>query len=149
MLTFPYKWNILEPWIINLERRINSEKDRRTLQQDLDSLQKCEDQWLMQLHPDKCKVLQNATRTPLQSKFTIHWHVLNSINSAKYLGLNIHKTLSLDVHIKQATQKTHNTSSLSSRNISHLPTNIKAQCYSTLVNSSLEYAFTNWSPAKN
>jgi hypothetical protein len=33
-------------------------EDRRTLRQDLDTLQKCEDQWLMQLHPDKCKDLQ-------------------------------------------------------------------------------------------
>jgi hypothetical protein len=101
----------------------------------------------MQLHPDKCKVQQIA-RTPLQSKFTTHRQVLNIVNSAKYLGLNIHKTLSLDVHINEVTQKAHMTLPFSSRHISRWSTNIKAQCYSTLVRSSLEYAFTNWSPAK-
>jgi hypothetical protein len=99
MVTSPYKWKILEPgvkqYIINLYRRIMSEKDRRTLQQDRDTLQKCEDVWLMQLHSDKCKVLQITTRrTPLQSRYTIHGQVLNNANSAKYLGLNIHRTLS-------------------------------------------------------
>jgi hypothetical protein len=104
-------------------------------------LKKCEDQWLMQLHPNKCKVLQIATRTLLQSKFTIHGQVLNNGNSAKYLGLNIHKALSLDVHINEVTQKAHNTLSFSSRNISRWSTNIKAQCYSTLVRSSLEQIY--------
>ena len=134
---------------IRVDRRIKLEEDRCTLQQDLDTLQNCEDQWPMQLHPNKYKVLQIAKRTLLQSKFTIHGQVLNNGNSAKYLGLNIHKTLSLDVHINEVTQKAHNTLSFSSRNISRWPTNIKAQCYSTLVRSSLEYTFTNWSPAKN
>jgi hypothetical protein len=151
MVKSQYKWNNLEqdvkPSIINLDLRIKSEEDRRSLQQDLDTLQKCEDQWLMQLHPKKCRVLQITTRTPLQPKYTIH--VLNNVNSAKFLGLNIHKTLNWDVHINKVTQKAHNTLSFSSRNIGRWPTNIKARCYSTLVRSSLEYAFTNRSPAKN
>jgi hypothetical protein len=124
-----------------------SEEYGRTLQQDLDTLQKCEDQWLMQLHLDKCKVLQITTRSPLQSKYTIHGQVLNNVNSAKYLGLNIHKALSWDVYINKVNQKAHNTLSFSTRNISRWPTNIKAQCYSTLVRSSLEYTFTKLEPS--
>jgi hypothetical protein len=103
----------------------------------------------MQHHPNKCKVLQIATRTPLQSNFTIHGQVLNNGNSAKYLGLNIHKTLSLGVHINEVTQKAHNTLPFPGRNISRWPTNIKDQYYSTLARSSLECTFTNWSPVKN
>jgi hypothetical protein len=39
-----------------------SEKDQRTLQRDLDTLQKCEDQWLMHLHLDKSTNLKkNST----------------------------------------------------------------------------------------
>jgi hypothetical protein len=34
---------------------IKSEEDRWSLQQDLDTLQKCEDQWLMQFHPENAK----------------------------------------------------------------------------------------------
>jgi hypothetical protein len=54
------------------------------------------------------------------------------------------------MHINKVIQKAHNTLSFSSRNISHWPTNIKAQCYSILeMRSSLEYALTDWSQAKN
>ena len=132
-----------------LYRRIKSDEDRNTLQHDLDQLQKWEDQWLMRFNPDKCEVLQITTRrSPLQTQYTIHGQVLNSVDSAKYLGLNIHKTLSWDDHINKVTKKAHNTLSFLGRNISRCPTNIKAQCYSTLVRPSLEYASTVWSPAK-
>jgi hypothetical protein len=63
----------------------------------------------MQLHPDKCKALQITTRTTLHSMYTINGQVLNNVNSSKYLGLNIHKTLSWDIHINRVTQKVHNT----------------------------------------
>jgi hypothetical protein len=67
---------------------IRPEEDRCTLQQDLHTLQKCEDQWLMQNHPDKCKALQITTRrNPIQSKYTIHGHVLNNVNSVQVHGL--------------------------------------------------------------
>jgi hypothetical protein len=72
----------------------------------------------------------------------IHGQVLNNVNSAKYLSLKIHITLSWDVHINKVIHKAHNTLPLSNRN-SRWPKNIKAQCYSTLARSPLEYAFTN------
>ncbi|KAK3092025.1 hypothetical protein FSP39_024520 [Pinctada imbricata] len=132
-----------------LYRKIKSDEDRRTLQQDLDNLQRWEDQWLMRFNPDKCEVLQVTTRRcPIQSTYTIHGQALANVNSAKYLGLNIHKTLSWDDHISKITRKAHNTLSFLGRNISRCPTNIKAQCYSTLVRPSLEYASSVWSPAK-
>jgi hypothetical protein len=118
------------------------------LQQDLDTLQKWEDQWLMRFNPENCEVLQVTTkRTPQESKYTIHGQVLNNVNSAKYLDLNIHKTLSWDYHINNVTKKSHNTLSFHGRNISGCPTNIKAQCHSTRVRPSLEYASTVLIPA--
>jgi hypothetical protein len=51
-------------------------------------------------------------------------------------------------HINKVTKKAHNTLSFLGRNISRCPTNIKTQCYSTLVRRSLEYASIVWSPAK-
>jgi hypothetical protein len=104
----------------------------------------------MRFNLDNGDVLQITTRTPLQSKYAIHGQVQKNVTSAKYLGLNIYKTLSWDNHVNKVTQKAHNSNplSFSSRNISHCPTNINAQCYYTLARSSLEYAFTVWSPAK-
>jgi hypothetical protein len=48
---------------------------------------------------------QMQSWTSQQELHYIHGQVLNNGNSAKYLGLNIHKTLSLDVHINEVTEK--------------------------------------------
>jgi hypothetical protein len=102
----------------------------------------------MRFNPDKCELLQ-ITRTIPQYKYTAQGQVLINVNSAKNLGLNIHKTFRWDNHVNKVIQKAHNTFSFSSRNFSHCPTNIEDQCYSIFARSSLEYAFTVWSLAKN
>jgi hypothetical protein len=84
-----------------LYRKIKSEC---TLQQDLDTIQKWESHYLMWFNPDKWEVLQITTRrTPLQFKYTIHGQVLNNFNSAKNLGLNIHKTFRWDNEMTKLT----------------------------------------------
>ena len=72
------------------------------------------------------------------------------MSTSPSIWVNIYKTLSWDDHVKKVTQKANNSNplSFSNRNISRFPANIKAQCYSKLARSSLEYAFTVWSPAK-
>ena len=44
----------------------------------------------------------------MQSKYAIHGQVQKNVTSAKYLGLNIYKTLSWDNHVNKVTQKAHN-----------------------------------------
>jgi hypothetical protein len=67
------------------------------IQQNLDTIRKWENQYLMRFNPDKCKILQITTRrTTLQYKNTIQGQVLNNVNSAKILGLNIHKNFHWD-----------------------------------------------------
>lgn len=103
----------------------------------------------MRFNPDKCEVLQITNRrAPLPSTYYIHGQALNNVESGKYLGLNIHKSLSWDDHINKSTKKAHSTLSFFGRNIRRCPPAVKAQTYSTLVRPSLEYASTVWSPAK-
>ena len=61
----------------------------------------------MRFNLDNCDVLQITTRTQLQSKYAIHGQVQKNVTSAKYLGLNIYKTLSWDNHVNKVTQKAH------------------------------------------
>ena len=73
-----------------LYRGIKSDQDRNILQQDLNQIQKLEDQLLKRFNPDKCEVVQITTRrSQLQTQYTIHTQVPKSVNSAKYLWLNI------------------------------------------------------------
>ena len=75
-------------------------------------------------------------------------NVVASPLSTKYLGLNIHKSLSWDSHIDTITKKANSTLAFLGRNVSRCPTIIKAQCYTTLVRPTLEYASSIWSPSK-
>ena len=54
---------------------------------------------------------------------------MNQTDSAKYLGLNIHKSLSWDSHIDKITKKANSTLVFLGRNVSCFPTTIKAQWY--------------------
>jgi hypothetical protein len=49
-----------------------------------------EQQWQMQFNPEKCEVLTiTKKRKPLHHDYTIHGHILQHVDSTKYLGLNI------------------------------------------------------------
>ena len=105
----------------------------------------------MRFNPDKCEVLISTNKkSPIHSEYTIHGQVLNQLDSsAKYLGLNIHKSLSWDSHIDRITKKATSTLALLERNVSRCPSIIKAQCYATLAQPTLEYASSIWSSSKN
>ena len=73
---------------------------------------------------------------------------MNQTDSAKYLGLNIHKSSSWVSHIDKITKKANSTLAFLGCNVSRCPTIIKAQCYTTLVRPTIEYASSIWSPSK-
>jgi hypothetical protein len=132
-----------------LYRRIRTTEDHAILQRDMDNLQQCENNKLMRFNPDKCEVLiATNKKSPIHSEYTIHGQVLNQTDSAKYIGLNIHKSLSWDSHIDKITKKANSTLAFLGHNVSRCPTTIKAQCYTTLIRPILEYASSIWSPSK-
>ena len=73
-----------------LYRSISNTDDARKLQQDLENLQTWEKDWQMEFHPKKCQVLNITNKKkPVKFTYTIHGHVLETVKSAKYLGVNI------------------------------------------------------------
>ena len=67
-------------------------------------------------------------------------------DTAKYLGVHIHKSLSWNHHINEVTKKANSTLGFLRHNIHQCPPTTKALCYRTLVWPLTEYASTIWDP---
>ena len=130
-----------------LYRTINTEKDSRALQEDLDHLQEWEQDWQMMFNPDKCEMIRITNkRKVITGSYSIHGQTLKQTNKAKYLGVTLDNKLSWNNHIDATAKKANSTTAFLRRNLSHCPQNIKAMCYKTLVRPQLEYASTVWDP---
>ena len=130
-----------------LYRDIKTTKDARKLQDDLEQLQKWERDWLTEFHPKKCQVTNiTSKRNIISHKYNIHGHTLEVVDSAKYLGLSIHKSLKWNDHINQVTKKANSTLAILRRNLHHCPRPTKSLCYMylTLIRPLTEYSAVIW-----
>ena len=101
----------------------------------------------MEFHPQKCQILHITNkRQPIRQPYKIHGHILEEVESAKYLGVNIHNKLSWNTHINQVVKKANNTRAFLQRNIYQCPRKTKELCYKTLVRPQMEYASIIWDP---
>ena len=91
-------------------RTINNASDATSLQQDLNRLQEWEKTWQMTFHPEKCQVLRVTNkRNPLMAEYTIHGHILQVTDNAKYLGVNMDSKLNWNYHVSQTANGRHPT----------------------------------------
>ncbi|MEW8548673.1 MAG: reverse transcriptase family protein, partial [Candidatus Thiodiazotropha sp.] len=121
--------------------------DSEILQKDLESLEKWEKLWDMSFNPAKCQVIHVTRRKiPFQTKYILHGCVLESVSSAKYLGVTISDDLRWTNHINDISKKANQTLGFLKRNIRVHNRDLKATAYKTLVRPQLEYASTVWSP---
>ena len=64
-----------------------------------------EESWDMLFHPAKCVSLPiTKSRSPLYS-YKLHGHTLDSVSSAKYLGITIQQDMDWDNHINNMANK--------------------------------------------
>ena len=130
-----------------LYRRISTASDASLLQDDLTALQEWENTWLMEFHPSKCQVVNVTNKQkPIISSYTIHNEVLESVRSAKYLGLHVDAKLNFNTHIDVITKKANSTRAFLSRNFHHCSKKVKDATYTTYIRPSVEYASSVWDP---
>lgn len=82
---------------------------------------------------------------PLQ-KYTLHDHTLETVSSAKYLGITLQSDLKWNQHINSITANASKSLGFLKRNLKTSNTNIKSQAYQALVRPKLEYASSVWDP---
>ena len=124
-----------------------TEYDHSQLQQDLLQLQEWEKSWDMEFHPGKCTTLPVTKSTsPKNNNYILHGHTLDTVDSAKYLGVTLTKDLTWETHINSIIQKANKTLGFLRRNLKISSTKIKETAYKTFVRPILEYACTVWDP---
>ena len=85
-----------------LYRKIRSIENTKTLQDDLDNLQKWKRDWGMTFNPSKCEVIRiTRRRNSIHANYNIHGQQLSIVESGKYLNVNISKGLSWNSHVAQ------------------------------------------------
>ena len=124
---------------------INNHSDSDTLQQDLDTLQTWERLWDMDVNPNKCQVLHiSKSRHPAQHIYMLHGQVLEAMDHAKYLGVDISKDLSWNTHINRISTNANRTLGFLKRNIKTKNIAIRTAAYQILVRPQVEYASTKY-----
>ena len=101
----------------------------------------------MMFHPEKCTTIHISKKEcQSQTGYQLHDHTLESVPGGKYLGVHISKDLSWNSHIQQTTAKATRSVGFLRRKPTRMPSDVKAQAYTTLVRPVLEYASSVWDP---
>lgn len=59
-----------------------------------ETIQEWENNWLMEFRTNKCQAIHITNmRKPVRQPYNIHGHILEEVESAIYLGANIHQKL--------------------------------------------------------
>ena len=131
--------------IVYLSMKPNS--NNTILQQDLTKLIEWENKWKMEFHPQKCQTIHiTRNRKPKINQYSLHGHVLESVSSAKYLGVTINADLKWNKHIDNITSKAKKPLGFVKRNLKTSSPPLKTQAYQTLVRPIVEYSSTVWDP---
>ena len=92
-----------------------------------------------------------VTKHPLPKQiihdYSLHNHVLENVQSAKYLGIT--DDLDLGQHINNVISKATKTLGFLRRNVTQAPKETKVAAYKTLVRPQLEYATSIWNHHHN
>ncbi|KAK7093437.1 hypothetical protein V1264_012780 [Littorina saxatilis] len=132
-----------------LFRNISNQQDQMLLQQDLEALEKWEQEWQMEFNPSKCVVMNimpNKNKILLPSNYHLHGQTLETTTESKYLGVTITSNLSWGRHVETAAAKGNRTVGFLRRNFKECTPKVKAATYITMVRPTLEYASTVWNP---
>ena len=101
----------------------------------------------MEFNPSKCQVIRITNKQqPIPSKYTIHGHVLEVVESAKYLGVYLDSKINFNNHIDAITKEAKGVRAFLWRNLSRTTRNIKATSYKTYIRIIVEYASVCWNP---
>ena len=103
--------------------------------------------WDMEFNAKKCEVFHvTRERKPLIYPYTLHGQILESVPTAKYLGVTISNDLRWEPHVRTITKKASRTLGFLRRNLRVSSPRHKEIAYRALVRPQVEYASSVWDP---
>ncbi|KAI8494635.1 hypothetical protein Bbelb_278610 [Branchiostoma belcheri] len=128
---------------------ITNREQQDQLQRDLERLADWEKSWDMMFHPAKCVTMTvTRSRKPLETSYVLHGHTLETVRTAKYLGVSLCRDASWNVHYNNVANKANGVLCFIKRNLKISSVSIKEKAYKTFVRPLLEYASSVWDPYK-
>lgn len=101
----------------------------------------------MEFNPGKCQVLHiTRSQNPIKSTYTMHNKTLETVSSARYLGVDLSANLSFNTHINRITSNANKSLGFVKRNIKTKHQGVRTAAYKTIVRPQVEYASTTWGP---
>jgi hypothetical protein len=102
----------------------------------------------MAFHPEKCTVLTITNKNnPVKHNYLLHNHTLESVSSAKYLGITLQSDLKWTQHTNNIVANANKSLEFLKRNLKTSNTNIKSQAYLTLVRSKTRVCMLSLGPS--
>ena len=129
-----------------LYRPIRHFSDCETLQNELDKLAQWEQQWACNSTLPNVTLSVTQSKTPFKYNDILKGHTLESVDTAKYLGIAISSNMTWNAHINNIASKAQKLLGFLRRNLQIKNEHTKSIAYISLVRSNLEYCSTIWSP---
>jgi ribonuclease P/MRP protein subunit RPP40 len=127
-------------------RACNSLADSTDLQKDLESLERWEENWCMKFNPSKCNIIHvGRKKKGMKEPYRLKETVLETVNTATYLGIEIAKDLSWHHQVHKVVSKGNRALGFIKRNIKTSYQIVKERAYNTMVRPTMEYASSVWS----
>ena len=128
-------------------REISTDADCDVLQEDLHSLEEWEKQWCMSFNAAKCSTIPiTRKRNRRLHPYSLHQQVLERVDSATYLGVNLSSDLTWAAHINKTCHKANKHLAFIRRNLPINSSHVKETAYKGLVRPILEYCSSVWDP---
>ena len=126
---------------------VNNFQDAQALQADLNKLVEWAQKWQMTFNSSKCVMLRvSRSVNDVDFSYEMMGRLLESVESHKYLGVEIDRKLSWNKHISAITGKGNRALGFIRRNLHNCPEEVKKQAYYSLIRPHFEYASSAWDP---
>ena len=85
-------------------------------------------------------------KPPINSQYTMHGHTLDTVDTARYLGVDISSNLNFNQHINRISSNANKTLAFLKRNLRTKKPDVREAAHKSLIRPQVEYASTVWSP---